>query len=75
MLGLISLSFFFRNYVIIDTALNNRLNTLFNPLRPDGPYLDYRLWLKKILSKIKKYKNLIIDSKLSKNFKFWALKG
>ena len=39
-----------------------------NPLAPNGPYLDHELWLHKILSKIIKKKNLIIDSKYSENF-------
>ena len=39
-----------------------------NPLAPNGPYLEHELWLHKILSKIRKKKYLIIDSKYLENF-------
>ena len=58
------------NFELIEKNLVKNAISLgiFNPLAPNGPYLDHELWLHKILSKIKKKKNLIIDSKYSENF-------
>ena len=45
-------SFYVLLLYILKIRIFDKIKTLFNPLTPNGSYLDHELWVQKILSKI-----------------------